>query len=136
MKIKNFNSINQFIESKLQEGYPLGLSNKEIELLSQRYGANIDIIYKIMMVLDGAEISPIPLLLRAQIIYCIEHECCATPSDFFIRRTGALYFDIELVKKWKADIMTYMQKQLGWSDELFQRFDKELQHSIHETVLT
>ena len=73
-----------------------------------------------------------PVMLRAQIVYSIENEMCLTPSDFFIRRTGALYFDIALVKTWQKEITAYMQQHLLWNDELMKAFNEALQQSIEE----
>ena len=57
---------------------------------------------------------------------------CMTPSDFFVRRTGALYFDINLVKKYEASVLLYMKGILQWNDELTQVFNLELQKAIED----
>ena len=123
-----------FANQKRKEGIAIGLTADESELLVNRYGCNIDSIFKSIDYLNKVEKNPIPVSIRAQIHYSIAYEMCVTPSDFFIRRTGALYFDIALVKKWKPDLSIYMQNQLSWSNDLMQRFDLELQKAIDESV--
>lgn len=123
-----------FSNQKIKEGVALSLTTNESELLVNRYGSNIDSIFNIIKHLNNEETSLIPVSLRAQIHYSIEHEMCVTPSDFFIRRTGALYFDIALVKKWKTDLSLYMQNQLSWGDDLIKLFDVELQKAIDESI--
>ena len=61
---------------------------------------------------------------------------CYTPSDFFIRRTGALYFDIETVKMWETPLLVYMKNIMGWDDLLTAKFDVELQMATKQTVVT
>jgi hypothetical protein len=39
-------------------------------------------------------------------LYSIEHEMAVKPVDFFIRRTGALFFDIAFVQRWKEAAIT------------------------------
>ncbi len=105
-------------------------TSQETEKLLQRYGSNIAKVFEIAENLQ--EESEIPIILRAQLIYAVQNEMCQTPSDFFIRRTSALYFDIETVKKWKDTATEYMQKLLGWNGELTSRFIKELQEAVEE----
>lgn len=38
-------------------------------------------------------------LAKAELQFCIDHEMVQTPMDFFIRRTGRLYFDINSIRK-------------------------------------
>lgn len=41
---------------------------------------------------------PLPRILYARLMYAIEHEMVVKPVDFFIRRTGAVYFHIDMVE--------------------------------------
>ncbi len=131
-KIGKGASFSQFKKSKIPQGLLLGLSITEIEILTYRYGSNIDELYQIIKIQKEDRASRLPLIIQAQLIYCIEKEMCATPSDFFIRRTGALYFNIESVKKWKEPVVKYMQTLIGWSDELRDKFYKELESALLE----
>ena len=133
-KLDRETNFNDFAKQKINEGLALSLTTTESELLINRYGSNIDIIFSIIQHLNNTETSLIPVSLRAQIRYSIEHEMCVAPSDFFIRRTGALYFDIALVKKWKVDLSLYLQNQLSWGDDLMKLFDLELQKAIDEST--
>ena len=132
-KINKNTSFKDYIQQKTKEGELLNLSVNEIELLTHRYGSNIDSIFLLMKDLKEKETNELPLLLRAQIIYCINYEMCTCPTDFFIRRTGALYFDIELVKRWKVGIVLYMQSILNWDNELTAKFENDLNVHIAET---
>ena len=123
-----------FVKNKLIRGKEIGLSAKETELLINRYGSNVDILFSSIEMLKQQKQLPLPILLHAQLLYCIEYEMCCTPADFFIRRTGALYFDITTVKKWASPLLHSMKGILNWNDELTRRFDAELQQFCEQTV--
>lgn len=131
-KIKTAQSFSDFLKNKTRQGVALGLSVAEAENLTKRYGSNVYELYTIIKHLNENEKNDLPISLRAQLIYAIEKEMCITLCDFFIRRTGILYFDIETVKKWKDDMSLYMQKLMGWDDQLTERYRNDLQKSVME----
>ena len=111
-----FNSHNHFIafkEDTIKEGVSIGLTEKESELLVYRYGANTKTILAYIKRLTNSEEHMIPILLRAQIHYCIENEMCLTAEDFLTRRTRMSYFDIGEMKKWRNEIEIYFTKSLN-----------------------
>ena len=131
-KIKSNSNFEQFFSLKVEQGIALILNRSDIELLVNRYGSNIDAIFNIIKNLNVKEVNSIPVILRAQIIYSIENEMCVTPTDFFIRRTGALYFNIKLVMQWQKEICDYMQSILNWDNDLTKKFEVELNKAIDE----
>ncbi|MGZ4098552.1 MAG: glycerol-3-phosphate dehydrogenase/oxidase [Bacteroidia bacterium] len=131
-EINNNVSFPAFVKNKVKEGINLGLSEKEAETLVNRYGSNVEKIYEIVASQKDKNRSGVPLILSAQLIYCLENEMCLTPSDFLIRRTGSLYFDIDTVQRWGGAVAKEMQNILGWNDELTERFTKELYSSVEE----
>jgi glycerol-3-phosphate dehydrogenase len=130
-KINKELSFSAFVKSKIAHGLTLGLSISETKKLINRYGSNVDELYTIIEKLKEERIE-LPILLRAQLIYAIEKEMCVTPSDFFIRRTALLYFDIETVKKYRAELFLYMKTLLLWNNELANKFTQELENTIQE----
>ncbi len=127
-------SFSQFIKDQTIVGVSLGLSIEDTETLIYRYGSNVIEIYKTIEQLKK-EKNELPISLRAQLVYAIQHENCVTISDFLIRRTGSLYFNINLVKQWKASLLLYMQAILLWDNELTKKFDLELQKAIDEVEM-
>ncbi|WP_221567949.1 glycerol-3-phosphate dehydrogenase/oxidase [Alkalihalobacillus sp. TS-13] len=122
-----------FKKSKVEQGMKLGLKEKLAEILVQRYGSNIDPIYEIYKGLEDGD--GMPKYLRAVLQYSIDEEMATKPIDFFIRRTGALFFDIEWVFKWKTPVIESMAVQLGWTDDEKQIYEVELEeHLTHSTT--
>ncbi|WP_409293947.1 glycerol-3-phosphate dehydrogenase/oxidase [Peribacillus sp. SCS-26] len=109
-----------------------GLSPADAARLSRFYGANTEILLRIAGEEKRAE-SRLPLALRLQLIYAMDAECALRPSDFFVRRTGALYFNISMVRKWKDDVILFMNDYLGWSAEQCEDYKRELEELIAGT---
>ncbi|SHM99650.1 glycerol-3-phosphate dehydrogenase/oxidase [Gracilibacillus kekensis] len=124
-----------FIEYKkeqLAKGIHLGLSEKDAELLVQRYGSNVPVVFDYyQQVKEDTKINPVT---NAMLNYSIEYEAACKPIDFFIRRTGALFFDIDRVKQEKAAVIAEMAKQLNWSDQETENYTAELEQFIYEAV--
>ncbi len=83
------------------------------------YGKRADVI------LDRAkeqfgEISEETLLL-AEFWYCLHHEKINSLADFFVRRTGRLYFNIESVITYKNSILNAFIDTLHWDLERQQK---------------
>jgi glycerol-3-phosphate dehydrogenase len=131
-KINDNISFSEYVKNKVEEGISLGLSLKEAETLVYRYGSNVEELYSIIASQNDKSKGDLPLTLRAQLTYCVENELCLTPSDFLIRRTGSLYFDIDTVRKWGGAVVKEMQNILGWTDELTERFAKDLRTETEE----
>lgn len=69
------------------------------------------------------------------LLYAIEEETAAKPVDFFIRRTGALFFDIAWVRQWKEPVVSFMAEQLGYSEEQVREYAEELELELKAAVV-
>ena len=130
-KIEASQSFSEFLISKTNQGINLGLFVDESKALALRYGSNVDTVHQIIESLKN-EYSELPSSLRAQLLYSIQYEMCTSPSDFFIRRTGMFYFDMEAVKRLKSLITQYMQTILLWDDNVVKNYAAELDRYINE----
>ncbi|HJW27881.1 MAG TPA: glycerol-3-phosphate dehydrogenase/oxidase, partial [Saprospiraceae bacterium] len=54
--------------------------------------------------------------IKAQLQFCIEMEMVMTASDFFVRRTGLLYFDLPLLRKIMEPCLHLMADHFNWND--------------------
>jgi glycerol-3-phosphate dehydrogenase len=106
-----------FMKDKIAYAKSLGLSEQSATVLVQRYGSNVDRVLELYtMHKDEASQHLIPGEWFAALLYGIEAEMVATPHDFFIRRTGSLYFNIEALQRYKQPVTAYMAKRFDWSD--------------------
>ena len=56
-------------------------------------------------------------LLSAEIEYCIQYESCYAPDDYFNRRSGRIYFEIDSVKSNLDFIIDIFSKRFAWKIE-------------------
>ncbi|WP_152396270.1 glycerol-3-phosphate dehydrogenase/oxidase [Paenibacillus guangzhouensis] len=125
-----------FVRDRAQQGRAFGLSLVEAERLTRRYGANVDAIFDLVPACQKElrRYNDMPTGLLAELAYAIQYEMAVTPSDFFIRRTGALLFDVESVRRWREPVIRYMANRLNWSFEERERYSLELKQLMQEAV--
>jgi glycerol-3-phosphate dehydrogenase len=124
-----------FLRTKVQEGLALGLDEAKARELVQRYGTNIDIVYSYMKERgEEAKSYNLPVSLYASLLYAIEYEMTSTPSDFLIRRTSALYFDIDTVYEWKENVINCMADKLGWNAEQKREHAEDFEEQLRLSV--
>lgn len=129
-------NLESFLSDKTARGVELGLSMETSRKLAYRYGSNIDTLFDVMETQpEEASRSNLPLEVFAQIVYGMRSEMVVTPSDFFIRRTGSLYFDIDWVRRFKDDVVQYMADDLGWTETEKSSHASELQQRIEEATV-
>ena len=92
---KNFEN---YVNRKVQEGKALGLSTDVAHNLASKYGSNVDKLFAIAQLTNEKDLN-MPLELYVQLVYSVQNEMVYKPTDFLIRRTGKLYFDINTVKQ-------------------------------------
>jgi glycerol-3-phosphate dehydrogenase len=59
----------------------------------------------------------------------------ATPVDFFIRRTGAMFFDRKWVEKWQQPVIDIMAKLLHWNADQKNKHTLELKKELKNAVV-
>jgi glycerol-3-phosphate dehydrogenase len=123
----------KYIREKADEGIRHGFTSKQAEKLVRRYGSNIDRLYELMNRYGHeAEEYGLPRDLFVSLLYGIHEEMITKPTDFFIRRTGALFFNFDLVQIWKGKVIDYMSMKLKWDLERKQLYTEELEKQLHD----
>ncbi|MFP7492331.1 FAD-dependent oxidoreductase [Terribacillus saccharophilus] len=126
----------RFKERKVDEGKAIGLSDEDALKMVSRYGANVDKVFERFETLkDEAKAANIDVLVFAQLRYAMEEELAFKPVDFFVRRTGALLFNINFVHEHKDAVIDYMAKTLGYSAEQKAEYTRELEVLAKEAVV-
>lgn len=69
-------------------------------------------------------------MAKAELHFGIDYEMVQNPTDFFVRRTGRLYFDIESVKDLMEPILEEFRSIFKWNDEKVDFYRTELQKLI------
>lgn len=124
-----------FVEKHTHLGVELGLHPGVAEKLVRRYGSNIEEVYNILR--DRQDVDADEDMsgeVFATLLYAVTHEMCCTPSDYFIRRTGSLLFNIDWVREWKEPVLAYMGKVFQWSPETLEGHRANLDERIEEAT--
>lgn len=125
----------QYISLKEQEATEYGFTKEEGRRFVQIYGSNVDGIFQYARTFDEIEVVKLTRDAYAQLMYSIEHEMAITPADFFIRRTGALFFNIDWVRTWKDAVIAFMEDKLGWTKKQTAQYKEELEKELKDAVI-
>ncbi|MDX1905746.1 MAG: glycerol-3-phosphate dehydrogenase/oxidase [Bacteroidia bacterium] len=107
---------------------PAGFTRQDAAYLVHNYGTQVPDI------LDLMEQPTAEGLVLAELAFGLEHEMVQTPVDFWVRRTGRLYFDIGSVYQHKNRVLEAMKAHFGWSDDRTQALAAELEQAIGQAT--
>ncbi|WP_459500611.1 aerobic glycerol-3-phosphate dehydrogenase [Bacillus sp. C1] len=130
------NGLSTFISKKAGEGTKYGLTTGQAEEFAKFYGSNVDILFNLAKELkaDAKEYN-MPLDVLVPLVYAMDYEMTAKPVDFFVRRRGAVFFNIHWVYEWKEAVIAYMAAKLGWSKEEQMKYTAELEKALTDAVV-
>lgn len=124
---------NEFINEASKIGQSSGLSKEEADSLASKYGSNVYRLFDIVKNnADTAKEFELPITLFAELQYALTYEMVVTPVDFFLRRTGAVLFNIHLVNQYKENVIQYMQSYFNWDPEMTERYQRELEEILKQ----
>jgi glycerol-3-phosphate dehydrogenase len=107
--------IRSYIASVSERLSEFDLAIRTPKYLVENYGNQTDLILQQFLTMDHnqAELS----LLKAEAWFSIHNEMTITLADFFVRRTGLLYFEIRKVTDYKNAVADYFAEILHWDLE-------------------
>lgn len=114
-----------YVQRGVEKGLKAGLTKEQSHHLVKLYGTNIDHVLSFT-----GQAERLPINLFAQLYYGIYFESVAKPTDFFIRRTGTLFFDMPTVEAYKEAVIDEMQHILSWSESQKEQYREELEEAI------
>ncbi|WP_203362394.1 glycerol-3-phosphate dehydrogenase/oxidase [Bacillus sp. REN10] len=118
-----------FVHKKENEAVAFGLTKEQGRKLTQMYGSNVDELFNIAA---ANKQQALPPDIYAQVVYTVKHEMIAKPVDFFIRRTGAVFFNIEWAKTYKKPVIQLMAQLLDWDEQTLATYEAELDQEIQD----
>lgn len=123
--LKDSKEVDAYQEEIAKRLKNVGITNEyESWYLATTYGKQSDaIIDKMDYFLD--EVAE-RRLVRAEIWYSVHHEMTNSLTDFFVRRTGRLYFDIHSVHQYRNLVQEDMIRYLGWDEARVRRENEYL----------
>ncbi|MED0872623.1 aerobic glycerol-3-phosphate dehydrogenase [Bacillus mobilis] len=125
-----------FVAKKAGEGTKYGLTTAQAEEFAKFYGSNVDVLFDLAKKhKDEAKEYNMPLDVLIPLVYAMDYEMTAKPVDFFVRRRGAVFFNIHWVYEWKEAVINYMATKLGWSKEEQMKYTAELEKALTDAVI-
>lgn len=123
--------VDQYIEQLKTRVTQKGLNDYHSWYLVTTYGKQAEaILEKMESFSENGEVA----LARAELWYGVQFEMVNSLEDFFVRRTGRLYFDINSIEEVREaltkDIITY----LNWSEERLTIENKKLDELIYDAT--
>ena len=120
----------RFIQQSVERGQALGFTEREGRHLAALYGSNVEKVFTI----PYEPVTDMPRILYVKLRYAIEQEMAVKPTDFFIRRTGDLYFHMANVTAGKSDVLSEMAAILGWTETEKSKYEQELDEEIRKAM--
>lgn len=121
---QDYHEVKQDISDLEVRVQKLGLKPHHAWYLITTYGKDHEVIVKQMEALREID-DPELELVRLEVAYTIGHESIYHPQDFFNRRTGRIYFDIESVRKYQKEVIGILAGHFGWDQQQCESEEKE-----------
>ncbi|MDH3697815.1 MAG: glycerol-3-phosphate dehydrogenase/oxidase [Flavobacteriaceae bacterium] len=121
---KNFEQVENYITAIEERVKKEGLADYNAWYLVTTYGKQSEQILDIYDSLENGEAQE--RLMRAEVRFTIQFERVSTAMDFFIRRTGRLYFDIEQMQDYLDAVLDEFGSFAGVSEKELVKWKKKL----------
>ena len=136
---KKFKHVTQYIDEIYQRIKADGFEYYNAWYLVTTYGKQVEQILSNFATFKNKDAAL--RMIRAELQFGIEHEMITSPMDFFIRRTGRLYFDIDSVRSYLKPVIEDLKKAYNYNEEQIMNFQNQMEeelktHSNFSTELT
>lgn len=129
--LESSKDVNTYIKTLEKELTAIGITDGYYaSYLCAAFGKQTDLIVAKAKSMSFS--SPYECLIRAELWYCIHYEMVNSLADFFIRRTGRLYFNIKSVRKYLDLIIMDMKNYLGWNADTLQSEKTKMQELLYD----
>ncbi|MCM4150515.1 glycerol-3-phosphate dehydrogenase/oxidase [Arenibacter sp. N53] len=129
-EFKKYKYVKKYIAEIHERLTPEGFSQYDAWYLVTNYGKQTETIleYYAKQKDDDHELG----MAKAELKFTIENEMVQTPMDFFIRRTGRLYFDIDSIRKLMEPILAEFKTIFKLEDEIINSYRATLEEELEE----
>ncbi|WP_112377791.1 glycerol-3-phosphate dehydrogenase/oxidase [Flagellimonas maritima] len=125
---KKFKHVKKYIEEIYTRIKEDGFSEYDAWYLVTNYGKQTETILDNYSKIKSEDISL--RMILAEVQFSIDHEMTLNPMDFFIRRTGRLYFDIESVRDYMQPVLEEFKKAYNYDDAQTLAFKEKLEEEL------
>ncbi len=129
-EFKKYKSVKKYISEVYGRMSPDGFSKYDAWYLVTNYGKQTETILELYAKQkdEDRQLG----LAKAELQFCIDHEMVQNPMDFFIRRTGRLYFDIESIRKLMDPVLEMFKAIYGLDQATVDTYRDKLEFIMEE----
>ncbi len=127
-EFKKYKHVKGYINEVFERIKSDGFTYYNAWYLVTTYGKQTEEILKTYKLLNKEDIEVRMVIAEAR--FGITYEMVLTPLDFFIRRTGRLYFDINSVRKFMDPVLAEFKAQFNVDDTQIQIWREELESEL------
>lgn len=125
---KNFSEVKSYTDAIYNRIAEVDFSEKDAQYLIYNYGKQTDIILKKFD--EFSDENQQEKMIKAEVWFTINYEMTCTPTDFFMRRTGRLFFDISSVALYKDFVLQLFKTEFKWDTKTTKKHQQELEEKI------
>ena len=125
----NYKEVKTYSKQLTKQVENLGLSKAQVSYLVHNYGKQTDVILANVDLQQGS--SSTEALILAELEFCLQQEMVLTPLDFYLRRTGRVFFDIKSVHETKEAVLDTFTTYFTWSPERRKLQAEALEACLH-----
>jgi glycerol-3-phosphate dehydrogenase len=124
----NHKEVLNYIKTIQKKISKLGLNKKDAAYFVYNYGKQTDVILTKFDELTDVDIEQ--RMIKAEVWFSILYESACSPVDFFMRRTGRAYFNIDSVYKHLNLVLTEFSTHFSWNNEILNKKKEELNKEL------
>jgi glycerol-3-phosphate dehydrogenase len=129
----NFFEVKSYTDAIYNRIAEVDFDEKDAQYLVYNYGKQTDIILKKFdefMDEDQQE-----KMIKAEVWFAINYEMACTPADFFMRRTGRLFFDTHSVFLYKEYVLNKFREYFSWDENTTQKSRNKLEEELKSATI-
>ncbi|APZ45726.1 glycerol-3-phosphate dehydrogenase [Polaribacter reichenbachii] len=125
---KNYDEVKSYTDAIQNRIAEVDFNRKDAEYLVHNYGKQTDIILQKFddLMHDNMQEK----MINAEVWFAINYEMACTPTDFFMRRTGRLFFDTKSVDLHKDYVVQLFKNQFNWDEITTEKKLQELNKNL------
>ncbi|QNM85009.1 glycerol-3-phosphate dehydrogenase/oxidase [Polaribacter pectinis] len=129
---ENFEEVKSYIDAIHNRIAEVDFDENDAKYLVYNYGKQTDTILQKYddLSLEMSEEGEKKKMIKAEVLFCIDNEMTCTPTDFFMRRTGRLFFDKPSVELHKDYVLQLFKNTFSWDEKTTKKHQQELDENL------
>jgi glycerol-3-phosphate dehydrogenase len=128
----NFSEVKSYTDAIYNRIAEVDFDEKDAQYLVYNYGKQTDIILKKFD--EFVDENQQEKMIKAEVWFTIKHEMTCTPLDFFMRRTGRLFFNSQSVILYKTFVVSLFKEHFSWDEKTTERHQRELEEKLKSII--